>query len=275
MGEPTPIRIGNQTAFSARRPLDPFRFALRSGFDAFEWFEDRKDTRGFHFDKLDDGQRRRLRRLSRRRNIEYTVHAPTGVDPTSPTCVGDLYRTLRFAEAIAASHVVVHYPDGSAPEAVAPVLRSLASATPGMRLAVENTPATTPATLTALFADLPKDEGSPSVGLCLDIGHANLCAATPNDYLGYFDAVASTVPLFEVHAHENFGDADTHLPLFTGPSRADAAGIAGLLHRLVARGFTGPIIMEQWPEPPSLLRTARDRLTAMVPEVTSRAKEPR
>ena len=38
------IRIGNQTAFSALTPLEPFEYAVQNGFTAFEWFPDKKET---------------------------------------------------------------------------------------------------------------------------------------------------------------------------------------------------------------------------------------
>ena len=36
------IRIGNQTSAWCPDPMGPFHFALEQGFDAFEWFEDKK-----------------------------------------------------------------------------------------------------------------------------------------------------------------------------------------------------------------------------------------
>ncbi len=36
------ICIGNQTGFCAHNPLEPFEFAPANGFDAFEWFADKK-----------------------------------------------------------------------------------------------------------------------------------------------------------------------------------------------------------------------------------------
>ncbi|MBW1791987.1 MAG: hypothetical protein JRJ14_06945 [Deltaproteobacteria bacterium] len=38
------IRIGNQTAFMALTPLDPFLYAVENPFDAFEWFPDKKES---------------------------------------------------------------------------------------------------------------------------------------------------------------------------------------------------------------------------------------
>ncbi len=37
-----PLLIGNQTAFSAARFMEPFQYALANGFAAFEWFPDKK-----------------------------------------------------------------------------------------------------------------------------------------------------------------------------------------------------------------------------------------
>ena len=39
---PRRICIGNQTAFCAQNPLEPYEFAPANGFDAFEWFADKK-----------------------------------------------------------------------------------------------------------------------------------------------------------------------------------------------------------------------------------------
>jgi hypothetical protein len=55
------------------------------------------------------------------------------------------------------------------------------------------------------------------------------------------------VPIIRAHEHENEGDRDGHLPLFSGPAGRDSAGIAGLIGRLIGRAFDGCIILEQWP----------------------------
>ena len=50
------IRIGNQTAISSPEVLTPFEFALQHGFDAFEWFADKKesaDGRSYGWDEAD------------------------------------------------------------------------------------------------------------------------------------------------------------------------------------------------------------------------------
>jgi sugar phosphate isomerase/epimerase len=100
--------------------------------------------------------------------------------------------------------------------------------------------------------------------MCLDIGHANLCDTTRNDFLRYMDEISAAVPIIHLHVHENYGDADSHLPLFTGPSGRDDAGIRAFLERLRKRDYSGAMILEQWPHPPGLLTSARDRLRTLL-----------
>jgi sugar phosphate isomerase/epimerase len=118
----------------------------------------------------------------------------------------------------------------------------------------------------AVFAALRRagllDQGR--IGLCLDVGHANLHRSTRHDYLGFLDRIDPDVPIVHLHLHENLGDRDSHLTVFTGPAGRDPAGVASLLARLQRRGFAGCIILEQWPDPPELLVSARHRLLAML-----------
>jgi sugar phosphate isomerase/epimerase len=100
--------------------------------------------------------------------------------------------------------------------------------------------------------------------MCLDVGHANLHATTRNDYIGYVDRLRPEVPIIHVHLHENDGDRDSHLVIFTGAAAHDPSGVAALLDRLERRSFAGNVILEQWPQPPELLAQARDRLLEMV-----------
>ncbi len=111
--------------------------------------------------------------------------------------------------------------------------------------------------------------------MCFDLGHANLCQATRNDYLKFLDRIEPHLPIIHVHLHENYGDQDNHLTLFTGPAGRDTSGIRTFLERLNQRRFSGCIILEQWPEPPRLLLDARNRLLMMLGEVqeaTSRSQ---
>ena len=76
--------------------------------------------------------------------------------------------------------------------------------------------------------------------------------------------IAPGVPIIHVHAHENHGDADSHLTLFTGPAKEDDRGVRGLLRRLRQRDYGGAIILEQWPDPPELLAEAASRLRELL-----------
>jgi phosphoglucan,water dikinase len=100
--------------------------------------------------------------------------------------------------------------------------------------------------------------------MCLDLGHANLCEATLNDYLKFIDLLDSRVPIIHIHLHENYGDHDSHLPLFTGPAGKNDSGIKGFIERMRRRNFSGCIILEQWPKPPGLLNDARNRLFKII-----------
>jgi sugar phosphate isomerase/epimerase len=78
------------------------------------------------------------------------------------------------------------------------------------------------------------------------------------------------VRIIHLHLHENFGDRDSHLPLFTGPSRNNPAGLAGFVERLHRRAYDGCAILEQWPQPASLLVDARNRLNELILKSTPR-----
>ena len=78
------------------------------------------------------------------------------------------------------------------------------------------------------------------------------------------DELAPEVPIIHLHVHENYGDADSHLTLFTGPARIDDAGVRAFLERLRRRDYHGALILEQWPRPPQLLIEAATRLRELL-----------
>lgn len=254
--------IGNQTAFFAA-PGEPFAFAVLHRFDAFEFFPDGGPTgRGWSADDVSPAQRREFRRTAEDNGIRLSVHAALEAGLLGERADGKLARDIALARDLGARvlnlHLVAGDVDGccAAAKSVAEVLQPL-----GITLALENTVDVTPDYVNQVFARL--NTSGQDVGLCLDIGHANLCVATHNDYLGYLDRLADDVPIVHGHVHENWGDGDRHLTLFSGPSAHDASGVAGLLRRLRKRRFSGSLILEQWPMPPSLLLAARDGLRAL------------
>jgi sugar phosphate isomerase/epimerase len=256
------IRIGNQSAFSANPLTLPFDFAVANGFDAFEWFPDkRSDGMGWQVSDLSLEKRRELRTKARDSGIRFSVHAPLNVDPLRNGSQ-EFEESLRLAVDLGAGLLNIHLTDANKVEefarAVVPWIDRCRIQ--GVKLAIENIPATSPENFNHLFTLLPKV----GVGMCFDVGHANLHQGTKNDYLAYLDRLRPEVPVIHLHAHENWGDRDSHLVLFTGPAGRDPMGISSLLKRLTQRGFDGSIVFEQWPELPDQLKRARDRLLDML-----------
>ncbi|MDY6952015.1 MAG: sugar phosphate isomerase/epimerase family protein [Thermodesulfobacteriota bacterium] len=269
MGETRRIRIGNQSAFSAETITGPFEYAVASGFDAFEWFPDKKASgAGWEEGDIDTKTRQYIKGTALEHDIRLSVHAPWHLNALESGMRERLLETLAFATDIGAALINIHlYADQGAQayvRAIVPLIRPFAER--GMRLSVENTPLTGPREVNAFFDTLRalEPEAMAQVGMCLDLGHANLCEGTRNDYLKFVDLLDPTIPIIHVHLHENFGDSDSHLVLFTGPAKEDVSGIKGFIDRLKERGFLGAIILEQWPEKPALLKEARNRLREII-----------
>jgi sugar phosphate isomerase/epimerase len=263
------IRIGNQTSFSVRPVTRPFEYAVAQGFDAFEWFPDKKESGGgWTEDDLTKEIRTMVRETARDHDIRLSVHAPWQVNPFRREAGEYLLQDLILARDIGAQLLNVHFtPDEGATaygQAILPWLDLLAQAE--VRLSIENTPETGPEDFNELFAYLHRFEHGQSerVGMCLDAGHANLCSATRGHYPQFIDLLEPHVPIIHIHMHENYGDADSHLALFTGPAGQDMSKPKEFMKRIIERGFTGSIILEQWPQPPRLLDEARQRLLAMI-----------
>ena len=259
------IRIGNQTAFSAERVTLPFEFAVDHGFDAFEWFPDKKESgEGWTVRDIPAEVRSSIKATAEARDIRLSVHAPWPSDPLSAHAVRSFPESMDFAKQIGASLFTVHLRTDLGIEAYAEALRPFMQLLRevGIGLAIENTVLTSPQDMTAIFRHLSGfgEDMASHVGICLDLGHANLCRETRNDYLRFFDMLGPEVPIVHVHMHENYGDQDNHLTIFTGPAGKDASGIRAFVERLKKRNFSGSIILEQWPSPEGLLVEARERL---------------
>src|SRR5919201_2894362 len=98
------IRIGNQTAISATC-LEPFEFALCHGFDAFEWFVDKKvnpdgTVAGWDESDMDAAMRAWIRDTGKVYDTRFTVHAPWQANPLRPGGVELLLRSVDFARDI-------------------------------------------------------------------------------------------------------------------------------------------------------------------------------
>jgi len=264
------LKTGNQTAYAARSALEPFEFALEHGFKAFEFFPDRGPSGAAGWDErgMSLEEREYIRRAAEAGDLTRTVHAPLAFDPLKDPNDARLEDTVEFARDIGAGLLNLHLDLSQGVEAfgrsLLPTLKAAQKAK--LKLALENTVWTGPEEFN-LFFDWLRDKAprrASNVGMCFDLGHANVCSATQNDYCGFLDRLHWDVPIIHLHLHENFGDRDSHLPLFTGPARTDPSGILGLLKRLQQRSFSGCAILEQWPQPPELLAEARDRLRTLL-----------
>ncbi len=272
------VRIGNQTAFSASEVMQPFDFAVSHGFDAFEWFPDKtKSGLGWTEDDISKEARARIRDRALSGDISLSVHAPLFSNPFNPEDAEKLFKTVEFAQDIGASLFNIHlYTEKGIfayVESLTPLIERLRQAL--IRLSIENTVDTGPEDFNELFGYLRSRSGNIShVGMCLDLGHANLSRGTINDYLKFVDLLAPDLPVIHVHMHENYGDRDNHLPIFTGPAGRDESGIKGFFERMVRRNFSGSIILEQWPQPPDLLVNSRNRLLAMIGNDIKKTRRP-
>lgn len=262
------IRIGNQTAFSALTIMQPFEYAVDNGFDTFEWFPDKKSGVGWTESDISEDVRVLIKNTALAKDIRLSVHAPWHLNPLEPKTRESQLEVIKFAQDIGASLLNIHlYTDEGVAayvEAIIPLVKHLAQV--GIKLSIENTPDTRPEDFVELFRYLRKIGPAEvaHVGMCMDLGHANLCGATRNHYLKFIDMLDPQVPIIHIHMHENYGDYDSHLPLFTGPAGKDASGIIGLIERMKKRNFSGCIILEHWPQPEGLLKEARCRLLDII-----------
>lgn len=261
------IYIGNQTAFFTADPYEPFNFALAQGFDAFEWFADSKEQpggirTGWNFSDVDDVWRARLRELTGSGRMRFSVHAPWQANPLNKGGLEVIYGALDFAASIGATVMNTHlYAENGALAFATSILPAVQRAHElGLLLALENTPHVSPEDFNAVFALLAESPYFSAVGMCLDIGHANCSESTRNDYIRFIDRLSPQVRIIHAHIHENWGEADTHLTLFTGPARENDAGVRALAKRLKARDYSGILVLEQYPQPPDLLLEAERRL---------------
>ena len=258
------LAIGNQTSISAPVFTDPFDYAVANEFGAFEWFPDKHSGSGWDEADLDVTRRQELRNTAEERGVRLSVHARLNANPFEPESEAWFRDDIELAHDLGAEIINIHLNHergmGAFVTAILPLLRWTDEA--GLVLAIENTPLHSPEHFNELFTGLRASSDAPvgHVGMCFDLGHANLCPATRNRYLEFLDRLDAGVPIRHLHLHENWGDADSHLPLFTGPSASDEAGLRGVVERLRRRRFSGLAILEQWPHPPSLLNAARDRL---------------
>ncbi|MEO5356033.1 MAG: sugar phosphate isomerase/epimerase [Nitrospirae bacterium YQR-1] len=267
------IRIGNQTAFSSQSPETPFNYAIEHSFDSFEWFPDKKDYgQGWLEHEITGLQRCEIRTKALMHGIELSVHAPVTFNPLSNDGAERFATTLDFALDIGATLINIHMFTEQGIQAFAQAVIPLIELTAkhGLKLSIENTTTTAPWDFNEFFTVLSmcKSISTKHVGMCLDIGHANVFYDTRNNFIKYIDSLLETVPIIHLHIHENYGDVDSHLAIFTGPSSENPLGMKCFIKRLKKRNFTGMMVLEQWPVPPSILIAGRNRLLELINDST-------
>ena len=260
------LRVGLQT-FHGERLEVPFEYAIAHGFTSFEWFPDRGHSGrgGWDEREVTSETRQHFKEQAANAGLWVTVHASLEFNPLTAPESERIWSTCEFACEVGANLVNVHLePEETFVDKLMPTIRVTREY--GLRLALENTVYTSPEDFNRAFAEMKAKLGTEAdhVGMCFDLGHANACDATRNDYLGFLDRLSPEVPIIHLHFHENHGDRDSHLTLFTGPSAQNDAGIRGVLERLKARGYDGSCVLEQWPTPREQLLNARDGLMQRV-----------
>jgi sugar phosphate isomerase/epimerase len=199
--------------------------AARAGAQAVEIFAARQ-----HFDYTSREHVAELAEWFRSNSLEpFSMHAPLfpdremgragapAVNVIHPEksrridSMDEMKRAIEAAEYIPLRHVVIHLgerEDSWSPRTVEYALTALehlgAFARPlGVRLLVENllSEATTPEHLVAILEMGHLD----SVGVCLDLGHANITVGTAEAITTLGNRIAS------VHVHDNHGTKDEHL----------------------------------------------------------------
>ena len=152
------IRIGNQSAQSARSLWEPFDFAFANGFDAYEWFSDKKThpgggVSGFDEGDLDGATRAGIRERARQANMLLTVHAPWQANPLQLDGSELVKRSIDFARDIGAALVNIHLymSHGSAGfvSAMRPLLKYARER--NIAITIENTVHTTPGDFNEVF----------------------------------------------------------------------------------------------------------------------------
>src|SRR6267142_7052221 len=95
------VSIGNQTSAWATPLTLPFEYALANGFDAFEWFPDKKPTgAGWDDSDLDESLRWSIRETGRARGMRLSVHARWQANPLQPASHPVLLKDLELAQAL-------------------------------------------------------------------------------------------------------------------------------------------------------------------------------
>ena len=208
--------------------------------------------------RLDNKRVKLLNEIKSTRNLQYTVHAPfadTNIasfnQPLKKLVMQQLERSLRNANLLESSVWVIHPGMHSGLTAIHPnedlkinlkSLKYLAKKADdmGIKMAVENMPEPFPWLLKRAsdFKEFYKELGSEEIGIAFDAGHANT-AGQIDEILKYF-----TNKIIHVHASDNDGSFDDHLPIGQG-----TINWKKIVDKLARAKFNGFIMVETLENP--------------------------
>ncbi|MHC4661046.1 MAG: sugar phosphate isomerase/epimerase family protein [Planctomycetota bacterium] len=194
---------------------------------------------GFRPLEIDAEARMRIRSEAERSGITLVVDAP--MVPFAGPHVSALRDTVDFAKDVGASLLTVHIGHFDSSSDPASELKRCADygIMVGLENAVQGSSWDRPDTLERMVA---RCMGAGNLGFTLDIGHANMVGKAREVVPKFLDSCRSLgIPLICVHAHDNTGDADSHLGLGRG-----AVNFPKVFGQIRDSGFSGPVIIEHW-----------------------------
>jgi sugar phosphate isomerase/epimerase len=103
---------------------------------------------------------------------------------------------------------------------------------------------------------VPVFESFPSLKMTLDTGHAHMQSKGSNRALQFIESFGNRID--HVHANDNFGKADNHLPI--GAGTVDFPRITKALKKI---GYDATITLEVFSRDRDYLRISREKLAAM------------
>lgn len=243
------MRLGVSTLlFSSRHIVDAVREIASLGHQRIELF---CELPGLDVDTVTDDTIQRLAGLADEYELEYSIHPPlvnTAASDAGERAVAiHKYRaTLALAGRLGIRDMVIHSGQkpcmqvdvGESRELARRTLRAVGETARnvGVRLLLENTGWHGHAILGAPgdLLELAEAACPPDTGILLDTGHAVL------QHFDVVDCARLWLPrLAQVHAHDNAGQFDEHLPL--GEGVIDWSSLIGLL---VGAGWDGVFMLE-------------------------------
>ena len=100
-------------------------------------------------------------------------------------------------------------------------------------------------------------ERFPAFKLTLDTGHANMESKGGKRVLGFIERFSGRIA--HVHANDNFGKEDNHLPIGAG-----TIDFPKIIKALKGIGYDGTITLEVFSQDRDYLKISKEKLTVMV-----------